>query len=527
MVARRIDRQPLISYRLSILILLSLLLVPAHPAMGGTLPSLKVEEGAISISGVSSGAFMAHQLHVAHGADIKGIGVIAGGPYNCARSDLYRGMQVCSDFFTDYCEGIEWLCRAALTIGRDDTGAPLYQGPKTDAEAEALAEESVAEAERAFAAGHIDNPEALRDARVYLFSATGDTLVPTPVTNAVAMFYTKMGVPTDHIRTVTTVPTIHAMITDNFNDVFTGVGGRINECRETGSPFINDCRAEAPDEADVAGNLLRQIYGGLNDRVNATGHFIEFKQKTFIVDPERHGMDTDGFVYVPRNCADGRTPCKLHVALHGCRQTEDSIGDLWYTYAGYNEWAEANDIIVLYPQAQSIHFPSPDEPPHPDRHCDNLGVNPRGCWDFWGYTGPDPHVRSAPQVAAIKAMINHIAGLMGPPPGVRIDRDGSTATLNWTGLTASNLVGYNVYRSAFHPVAVSASNRVNDQPLTAPTFTDTGLEADGEYFYVVTAVAADGSETPPSRPVATETLCEFCVCWPLDAAPRCSKTFCW
>lgn len=37
--------------------------------------------------------------------------------------------------------------------------------------------------------------------------------------------------------------------------------------------------------------------------------------------------------------------------------------------AGYNEWADANNIVVLYPQARTA----------------NLGfANPQGCWDFWG-----------------------------------------------------------------------------------------------------------------------------------------------
>ena len=38
----------------------------------------------ISTSGISSGAFMATQMHVAYSASIKGAGVVAGGPYHCA-----------------------------------------------------------------------------------------------------------------------------------------------------------------------------------------------------------------------------------------------------------------------------------------------------------------------------------------------------------------------------------------------------------------------------------------------------------
>lgn len=39
-----------------------------------------------SVSGISSGAFMAVQFAVAHSAAVKGVGVTAGGPYFCAES---------------------------------------------------------------------------------------------------------------------------------------------------------------------------------------------------------------------------------------------------------------------------------------------------------------------------------------------------------------------------------------------------------------------------------------------------------
>src|SRR5438128_1569348 len=43
-----------------------------------------VDPDQVSVSGISSGAFMANQLHVAHSAGIVGAGMIAGGLYGCA-----------------------------------------------------------------------------------------------------------------------------------------------------------------------------------------------------------------------------------------------------------------------------------------------------------------------------------------------------------------------------------------------------------------------------------------------------------
>src|SRR5260370_32466203 len=43
-----------------------------------------VDAAEVSVSGISSGAFMANQLHIAHSARIIGAGMVAGGPFGCA-----------------------------------------------------------------------------------------------------------------------------------------------------------------------------------------------------------------------------------------------------------------------------------------------------------------------------------------------------------------------------------------------------------------------------------------------------------
>jgi len=43
-----------------------------------------VDPAHVSAAGISSGAFIADQLHIAHSADIMGAAMIAGGPYGCA-----------------------------------------------------------------------------------------------------------------------------------------------------------------------------------------------------------------------------------------------------------------------------------------------------------------------------------------------------------------------------------------------------------------------------------------------------------
>jgi hypothetical protein len=43
-----------------------------------------LDRSSITVSGLSSGAFFAHQFHVAYSSLVKGAGIIAGGPYACA-----------------------------------------------------------------------------------------------------------------------------------------------------------------------------------------------------------------------------------------------------------------------------------------------------------------------------------------------------------------------------------------------------------------------------------------------------------
>jgi hypothetical protein len=39
--------------------------------------------------------------------------------------------------------------------------------------------------------------------------------------------------------------------------------------------------------------------------------------------------------------------------------------------------------------------------------------NPRGCWDWWGYTGPQYANKAGPQIRAVKAMVDRLAAPRG------------------------------------------------------------------------------------------------------------------
>lgn len=63
--------------------IISLLLIVGIVS-AGTLTQLNVNLSGTTVSGISSGAMMAGQFHVAHSAYIKGSAIVAGGPVGCS-----------------------------------------------------------------------------------------------------------------------------------------------------------------------------------------------------------------------------------------------------------------------------------------------------------------------------------------------------------------------------------------------------------------------------------------------------------
>ena len=47
----------------------------------------KLDPSSVTVSGISSGAFFAHQFHVAYSGLVTGAGIVAGGPYGCAEQE--------------------------------------------------------------------------------------------------------------------------------------------------------------------------------------------------------------------------------------------------------------------------------------------------------------------------------------------------------------------------------------------------------------------------------------------------------
>jgi len=203
--------------------------------------------------------------------------------------------------------------------------------------------------------------------------------VPAIVASA-KEFYEALGVPDANIEYVSNIPAGHAFVTEDKGPA----------CDYSGRPYIVDCHY------DQAGALLKQIYGPLNPRsAEPTGTFLVFNQNPFTKDLDNPGLSDEGIAYVPSACAaeDG---CRVHIAFHGCGQNRTFVGDTFARDSGFARWADTNNIIVLFPQTAAT------------------PLNPQGCWDWWGYTGREYLTRKAPQIVAVRRMIERLASPRTP-----------------------------------------------------------------------------------------------------------------
>lgn len=420
--------------------------------------------GESSISGISSGAFMAVQFGTAWSSVIKGVGVIAGGPYWCAKADA-----------DDFINGFTLPIMTA-------TGSCM-KGPPPDLNI------FTAKADAKAAAGDIDPLQNLRRQKVYLFHGYNDAVVAKSVTDAAADFYRHyLGDGSrGNLYYQSAVGAGHSLVVRQQPDV-----SGLNNCADNLGPFIDQCGY------DQAGILLQHIYGALNppNRGQLTGTVQRFDQSVYarLHDTSSLSLGDTGFVFVPRDCADGQ-PCRVHIALHGCKQDFGDIDRKFIDDTGYNAWADTNHLIVLYPQTMTSSF---------------APFNPQACWDWWGYVNhEDGYVtKSGVQIRAVKAMLDALTAGAAPatPVAAPVDAAPTALAIVDTSDTSADLV-WNAVGGA---TAYRISRAEADGPFAAisdiagPSFGDSGLKPHAVYRWRIAAVV-NGVEGPASIEATAST----------------------
>ena len=316
--------------------------VPAYSNMAKLVTSLvsllvlQCAWAGFTVSGVSSGGFMAVQMHVAYSAEVDGAAVIAGGPFYCAQG-------------------------AEMTALTDCMSMPLMLSTST----------LISYTNEQASSGSIDPVSNLSGSKAWVFSGMLDTVVQKGVVEALVTYYQSFGV---DVTTEYSIPSEHSWVTNSYG----------NACYMLMSPYINNC------DYDSTGAFLNNLYGSVKTAVSAvSGNLATFDQTQYA--SSSAGMASQGYIYVPTACQSSPSACSVHVAFHGCQMNAGTIGTVFVQNTGLNGYAEANNLIVLYPQTETSEL-----------------TNPEGCWDWWGYTGANYSLKAGAQMQAVYQMVTKL-----------------------------------------------------------------------------------------------------------------------
>lgn len=265
-----------------------------------TLPKLNLAKD-LTLSGLSSGAYMAGQYHHAFAEDIAGVAMLAGGPVYCAQNNLQQALSHC------------------------------MANPQSNPDLAAI-ERTLSELRLQ---GLLAPLEAVAKSRVWIFGGSIDQTVSPLVTAALASQYANWLAPTQ-LHVVTDQPFAHHFPTDQPD---------LTACDKSETPYIASCNY------DAAGKLLSHLLGkSVSRAAHVSGQLYKLNQH--VLAPASQGQLAEfGYVYIPAVCEQGAL-CQLHVSFHGCRQDASQIGEVYATRTGLNAYADSNQLVVLYPQIE-------------------------------------------------------------------------------------------------------------------------------------------------------------------------------
>merc|ERR1711879_520500 len=99
------------------------------------------------------------------------------------------------------------------------------------------------------------------------------------------------------------------------------------------------------------------------------------------------------------NCENNATKCDIHLNFHGCGFKPEAIFLFVNSVITFNSWGETNNIIIVYPYTSTTGMRG---------SVAMTSDQTDGCWNVYGKAGDNYAQRAAPQMMAIKNMIDHL-----------------------------------------------------------------------------------------------------------------------
>lgn len=314
------------------------------------LPRIQLDSQRVAVAGLSSGAYMATQTHLAWSDRVGGAALIAGGPYGCAEGSLETALGPC------------------IKASPAAPNAGLL---------------SIKAKERA-SKGDIAAIRHLQNDRILVLHGRQDMTVAEAVSGASVEFYRGLlaasgGDPLDQVIWDAGREFGHLMPTMSS-------GG---DCLASEPPYLGSCRF------DAAELVFSQLFGEARraPQAQAQSQPASFDQNRYRRDGSDAYLADSGYVYLPPRCTAGES-CGLLIAFHGCEQNAEKVGEAFIRDAGFNRWADAFDVVVLYPQTRASYVP----------------LNPKACWDWWGFSGADYDTRRGVQQRWLMAALEALSG---------------------------------------------------------------------------------------------------------------------
>lgn len=401
----------------------------------------------ISISGISSGAFMAVQMGTIYSSQINGVGSVAGGFFYCAqnhlqekieegRQNLFLGtknlflFQPSPKFFKDIITG------QAVFSKKDEWFSPAPANPIYQAVGVCMQNPNFAtmpDLEKFEKDGLIDKAKNLKSQKVYIYHGDNDSVVDPQMQTRLEEFYVQNGVEKKQIKIKKLVGG-HNFPTNKKN---------LNACDNQSVPYVSSCKF------NVAQDMLQHLTG--KKLLTGSANLKNLYRVDQNLEPQNEALKQAewkapaqslapyGYLYASEKCLNSPSSCEVHVALHGCEMSDsfDTAFDKRYQdqvaqtqvvgmrteaqrnvftptswpvieerqikygalkfamLSGYIELAENNDLIVLFPQTWIT--------------TENYPYNPKGCWDWFGATGSDYATNKGAEASWLSQYIQNIS----------------------------------------------------------------------------------------------------------------------